>query len=326
MGNSFMGFRQLRAASLLFISLMVNLLPSHGVAEGAESLTLEREDVVSEGAKSAYSAAYSSYYFDMYGVRGASSGLYGFRDLSVALQLLTLNYKPTANWTISVIGQHIENSAVVKLNDGKTYTNRTSGAGDTTVMVARPLAAQGEWLVLSDASLSIPTGSITIPNRNFPNIMNVPVMLLGTGTFDTTFAVMPLWMHGNITVGSRLASTFRAGRNSRGYRMGDQHRLDTWAEYNVGEGFFPRVEAYYLHKESMNGSDPTLPRSPWTEFFHNRQTNYAVMAGLRFQRAITPSVNVLGQMSFPFWENAFNYDRVFIRTRYFAFLGVNGTF
>jgi hypothetical protein len=132
---------------------------------------------------------------------------------------------------------------MMKMSTGQDgFTMESNGIADTMLMTKYRLFTDDPLIPKSQASfffgLSVPTGSINEKNAKHPLVAQqddqLPYgMQLGSGTFDPTVGILyqgslsPLWW------GANLLYTGRLYNNKRGYRLGDELRLDLYAMYQV---------------------------------------------------------------------------------------------
>lgn len=275
-----------------------------------------------------WKATFNSFYFQFYGARSANNDLYGFGDLSLALQLLSVQYQISPNWNLMVMGQFLDNQSDFKTGGG-TYADRTTGPGDTLVSVTRTVVAKSDTLLFADVGVSLPTGAIDVQNKYIPNAHYIYPLQLGSGTADLNLGVTPIVTVGQVQMGSRMSSIIRTYNNYLGYHLGNQYKADAWADWNLPgalKGFSPRLLGSYTRKEAVSGNDPTLPRNMWTEVFYHPQIFWNITAALKYQTNITKDYAISGEFGVPFLQGAQNSDSLWIKTRLYANLTMSGSF
>jgi len=117
------------------------------------------------------------------------------------------------------------------------FTMRSEGLGDVMLMLKRRLRADDPLMPTRQASLllglSLPTGSIDERNADHPVASRRDELLpysmqLGSGTVDPTLGLLlqasrsPWWWGANLTWTARLYD------NDRGWRLGDEARVDLY--------------------------------------------------------------------------------------------------
>lgn len=269
-----------------------------------------------------WKANLATYYYDFQGAKAANQDLYSFSDSKLSMQLLTISYEASPNWTLMMIGQQFDNYVETNLA-GNTYKDRTKGAGDLILSGVTPLYFGGAMMVFGDVGVSLPTGSINNKTSNGGNFAYN--MQNGSGTYDAITGVTVLDIQPQYQLGSHLTGIFRTGLNSNNYHLGNLYKLDAWADYPTSSGFTPRIVGYYKHKDAISGFDSTLGRSAYTEFYHHSQINWDVSAALKYTKNLGP-VSVNAEIGKPFAQNSENIDNVVVSTDAYGTLGLSGAF
>jgi hypothetical protein len=294
------------------------LQPSEGVS------VARREHVTAAPSAPRWKASVDSYYYNFEGTHAANNDLYDFEDSELLMQLFIVQYQVSPRLSVMALGQYLDNYVETRMF-GTMFRDRTRGYGDTIVSLVPTIYASSNFVLVSDAGVSLPTGSIDEKNR-YNDQLNYPYnMQNGSGTVDGVLGITPVYFNGPINTGGRLSTFQRMGRNTNGYRLGDLYRADAWFNYNVGAGFIPRLVGYYKHKESIEGQDNTLGRSELTEFYHHTQINWDVSAGLRYQRSLGP-VTFWLEGGVPLAQDSRNRDNVVVSTDFYGNASVSGAF
>ena len=311
-------------------ALILFLSPALWALGNQTAIQMEKEqvDAPSSPPVKKWKGTFNSFYFQFYGAKGAIDDLYAFGDLSLALQLLSLEYVSRPNWKWSVTGQFLDNQAELKI-DGVTYADRTTGPGDTLISVTHTFVARENLLVFGDAGVSLPTGAFNMANKYVPQIHYIYPMQLGTGTVDPTLGFTPIMTSGPVQWGSRVATTFRLYDNSLGYHLGNQYKADTWIDWNLRgalNGLIPRLTGSYTWKDPIHGADPTIPRDRWTEVFYHPQISWNIAAALKYQVSLSSTAILSSELGVPFLQGAQNSETMWIKTRLYANVMVRGSF
>jgi hypothetical protein len=273
-------------------------------------------------------ATLTDYYYSFVGTRDADSGIYGFGNIALHMQMMSLQYNLTPTWTLMAIANHQENSVVTKFM-GTNYTDGTQGFGDTSLLAVHPLLAAGTYFLSTDFGVSVPTGSINFRSKEVPSLNYPYNMQMGSGTVDGLVALTQLWLPGPVQVGSRASADVRTGQNSNGYRLGNQYRVDAWTDYPWKYGITPRIVGYYRYKEGVVGQDSALgpvARSPLLQYYYNPQIDWNVSLAVKAQQPITKALSVGGEVGVPVAQGCLNSDLVVVSTRYYGSLFLSGTF
>jgi hypothetical protein len=292
--------------------------------EGGQSVShVAKEETLPTTPK--WSTSITSAYFDLSGSRAANNNLYSFGDYTVFTEDLKLQFTIAPGWNLMVLGQYVNNSVVVNVGS-VSIPFQTSGLGDTWIEGVHPLVAQGPFLVVADAGVSLPTGSISEQNPLAPAIHDAPFIQLGSGTFDGVFGLTSLYRNSLVTLGNRLSSTLRTGNNDEGYHLGNVYKVDGWMDVPLKYGFTPRLTGFYRLKGGMTGWDPTLPRQPLTEYYYHNQADWDVAAALRYAHSLWNNLSIIAEADLPFYQGMSNYDNVGIKTNLYGTVSLNGQF
>lgn len=96
---------------LLVVGIVFNLCGAAYADESAAELggtTVSTEESVAPAA-SKWKAAASSYYYSFEGTKEAHDNLYSFGATTLAMQMFDVQYQASPNWTVMVLGTHMEN-------------------------------------------------------------------------------------------------------------------------------------------------------------------------------------------------------------------------
>lgn len=273
-----------------------------------------------------WKASVTSYLYDFEGTKASEKASYSFNDSTLNMQLMSLQYEYSKNWTIQVMAQHLDNYVETVLPGGLVLKDRSVGLGDTFVSAITPLYMTSEMMVLGDIGLSLPTGdinqkvSINSQQNNAYNMQN------GSGTVDTVAGLTALSFQGPVQLGTHLTAIGRNGRNANGYRLGNLYRADAWVDYTTKIGVTPRLVGYYKHKEAISGQDETYrARDAYSEFYYHPQINWDLSAALKYARPVGP-VTVAAEAGVPVAQDSVNHDSVVVSTQYYGNLSVSGSF
>ncbi len=299
-----------------------------GSSENAGAGSTVKTSVVEQDQPAApkkFKAQIATYYYNLEGTRAANQNLYNFGNITIRADMLTLQYTASPKWTLMASGQWLETFVETQIF-GLNFKDSTIGFGDTYLLAMRPLWMSQQFFVFTDFGVSLPTGDISKKNQS-NKAVNYPYnMQLGSGTYDAMVAVSPVWMKPPYQVGSRLSTIVRTGENDNGYRLGNQYKLDAWAEYETTVGLAPRLVGYYKHRDRISGADKTLGRIPFLEFYHHTQINWDVSAALRFKKLFMKSFELAVEGGLPLFQESRNIDNVRVSTQYYGSLGLSGFF
>lgn len=289
-------------------------------------------NVISTTVTPKWKARMDSYFYDFQGERPHENDLYEFGDTTLKMQMMSLTYQISSQWTLMMLAQHYENFVVTKIG-GVSYKDSSRGLADTIFSGIHTRVLSPSLFVMTDVGVSLPTGSIDEKNPLDPTgETRYPYnMQLGSGTVDALAGVTTLLMQPSFQVGGRLSSILRtSGYNKNGYRLGHQYKADAWVDIPIGAtGLAPRLVGYYKHRNGIRGQDKSL-RSPaqrtFLEYYYHDQINWDVSAALRFTKSFSPTFSLTAEAGVPLAQDCINYDDVAIYTQYYGTLGLAGSF
>lgn len=263
-------------------------------------------------------------HFDFWGRQAANDNIYSFDRVTYDTQVLNLSYQFSPTFSATLSGFYNQIYAETYFS-GLLYKDKTDGFGDTTLRLSKStFGAGGIWIF--DLGASVPTGSVTEKNKNAP-ALNYPYnMQLGTGTRDIMATVMPIFPLRSHTLGAALTDTIRTGRNSQGYRKGDEINARAWYSYTFRSYFTPGIWLNYRFVNAIHGVDKTFGRSKYTEFYHNSRTFLDVTPNIRSEYALTSFLKLNGSAGLPVYQHSQNVDDIQLDLIWFAQVGLEGSF
>lgn len=303
---------------LLNFSFLVPVF-SFAAAEVNESVAQVKPD--------SWKANFSAYYYDFEGKKAARGDLYGFGGIQLQMEIFSLHYLASPEWTFGLTSYYQHNTVVTQMG-GVDYKDRSEGIGDTTLSAIHPLTVWGSTFVTLDLGLSIPTGSISEKNPNTGYAFNYPYnMQMGSGTFDPSVGITFLYYKPTVQIGSRFSTVLRTGeQNKNGYHLGNVYRWDGWLDYPLAYGFTPRLVGYFRDRAGIAGKDNTFGRIPLTEYYHHDQVDWNVSAAIKYQYAMTSKFSLVAEAALPLVQGLQNYDEVIVDTNYYGSVSVAGSF
>lgn len=282
----------------------------------------------------------SSSYFDLKGHKADDRNYYDFDKLSVRADLLNVNCGYQGGWSANLLMQHHEiytesifPQAV--LPEWKRSTDRTQGAGDTFFTFVAPMQFLGQWMVIPDFGISIPTGGIN--HKSHLSGLEKSNLAYnaqhGSGTYDVLVGGTAIWANASgVLFGNRAFAQIRTGKNSNDYSLGNLYRLDSWLDYNT-QYVTPRLVGYYRHKNPIRGFDKTRGyellavtyENAADEFYHHDQKDWSVSAALKSSTAILKTgINLTAEVGVPLAQGNMNWDNSEVITQYFGSIGLSG--
>lgn len=169
--------------------------------------------------------------------------------------LLGLRYGLTEKWALRFVVAAQDNQFQMQ----KGNVNRTvyvEGLGDCKL--------QGVYTIYKDVfhrfeaygGTTIPTGAtdLTGPDGSILNPRNQ----LGSGTFDLIPGVSYTFTKNHWTLGDRIESTIHTGKNSSGYRLGDDFSDTAVISYELIKIFSPEINMTLRNKQKNITDHPSM--------------------------------------------------------------------
>ncbi len=207
---------------------------------------------------------------------GSPTGKFMAVPTSMDMRMLnfTLGYSFSERLFGGAMFMHKNNRMAMKFSDmmsmpismGGTgeagFTMKSSGVADTMLMGKYRLFADDPLMPSRQASLffglSLPTGSIDEVNSDHPLAMRQRELLpysmqLGSGSYDPTIGILyqrstsPYWW------GINAMYTARLHDNDRGYRLGDEARVDLYGMYQFRSNLLVQLQLNIEHKDKISG-------------------------------------------------------------------------
>jgi len=146
---------------------------------------------------------------------------------------------------------------------GLRAIDESHGFGDVTVGALYAVGAVKQYRhrFLINAAVSLPTGSINAMSDGDQTAPPMPLdyrMQLGSGTFDVLPGFTYLGHTTNWAFGEEVVPRLRLGTNSRGYRLGNEMRLRSWASRRLTDWVGVSGALEYMTTGNIHGADPEL--------------------------------------------------------------------
>lgn len=178
------------------------------------------------------------------------------------MHMLGAMYAPSNKITLLAMLNYIDMNMDHITAMGGAFTTASSGFGDTKVGAIFKLMNKKEQVFHTKVGLSLPTG--TINNRDVTPASNGNAVILpypmqiGSGTFDTDVAITYLGQKPTFSWGNQLQGTFRFGKNSNNYRLGNRYDLNNWIAVKASKwvSISARLQALFVDK--IEGANPAL--------------------------------------------------------------------
>lgn len=287
---------------------------------------------------------YSYYKYDLHGTNTASTNIYGFANGTVDLHLTTATWIYSPDWTFIAFVPYMKNMVettyeTTPTGANLTLTDYTEGLGDLRLMALHPFFKDGGQSASYDVSVTVPTGSTDNYFTSSPTQRAAYNMQLGSGTPDLILGSDYVFAMGSWLTTARGQLTFRGGKNSHGYALGNEATLALGQRYvanpyvTVGgqlnykargriEG---RDEKYEIFNNYTSSLDPSI-RGDGHQFYHQPQITWD---GSLVAKVSTPSwsgVSASLEGGLPLWQDAINKDGIRFDTKYWFAASVMAIF
>lgn len=150
--------------------------------------------------------------------------------MAMEMHMVGVMHAVSDDLTLMAMLPYIRLSMDLVTNAATRFTTRSEGLGDTRLTALYVLRRWNRQQLHLNAGISLPTGSIT--NRGdtpMGSDQKLPYpMQLGSGTFDLLPGITYLGQSRDVSWGAQLGGTFRLGKNSQGYALGNRAALTVW--------------------------------------------------------------------------------------------------
>jgi len=193
-------------------------------------------------------------------------------QMEMDMHMVEVMHAPTDRLTLMAMLPYKEMTMKHLTDMGTRFKQTASGIGDVEVMGLYTLfgsvRGSGHRLILN-GGVSFPTGSTAVKDHangdpSQPEVKLEYPMQLGSGTYDLLPGLTYLGDSGPWSWGAQTLESVRLGRNSSGYRFGNDYRLSLWTAYGLTDWLAPSVRVDGRWWENIHGSDPAYGAVPHT--------------------------------------------------------------
>ncbi|MGJ8668894.1 MAG: hypothetical protein ACSHXK_05320 [Oceanococcus sp.] len=213
-------------------------------------------------------------------------------DMSMDMHMLGGMYAPSDAVTMMLMLPYIEKSmdhityqGGMGTNQLGGFTTETSGFGDAKLSALIRLCGCAGELTHATIGASFPTGSIderdeilTPMNMRPSPVLPYP-MQLGSGTYDLLTGLTHNRRIEAWSLGAQYAGTWRLGRNSEEYSLGDIHALSVWTSYQFQPVLSVSLRLKGQYQGKIDGMDARI-MAPVQSADPDRQGGKRIDAGL----------------------------------------------
>ncbi|PCI53129.1 MAG: hypothetical protein COB36_13605 [Alphaproteobacteria bacterium] len=140
---------------------------------------------------------------------------------------------------------------------------KSEGIGDIAFNASHQKHINTKAILKFSAGVRIPVGSINntgdTPRNGIGTLERLPyTMQIGSGTFDTAFALQYVCVEDELTYGATINSVVRTGKNKNDYRLGNNIGVGLWAQYAFNHWVQPAIRVNVRHIGEIKGRDASL--------------------------------------------------------------------
>ncbi len=184
-------------------------------------------------------------------------------EMTMQMHMLGAMFAPHDCVTLMAMTSYHDN--VMQMHGGGTHAHthsgndahrmESAGFGDTTFSTLIPLLQSTNTVVLLNAGLSIPTGSIAAEGDN--RILPYP-MQLGSGCFELMPGVTFYAVQSNWSFGAQTRTSIPMNENSRGYRRAPITSSTLWAAHRLNYWLSVSIRPLFESWGNIAGADEAL--------------------------------------------------------------------
>jgi len=178
---------------------------------------------------------------------------------------INLNYQWNSEIQVGITAPYIlqETDHLSSVANFDEFTLDSAGIGDISLNLSYQLPSQNtkNWEI--SVAMTLPTGSIKeqgdTPRDGSGSLEQLPyTMQLGSGTYDFPVSIQFSDHSDNIHYGAQANILIRTGKNSQGYRLGNNYGIKSWARWMTSSWFHPGISLGYRHSKEIQGIDNSL--------------------------------------------------------------------
>ena len=186
-------------------------------------------------------------------------------EMTMQMHMFGLMFAPHDRVTLMAMTSYRDN--VMQMQGGGTHAHihsgndvhrmESAGFGDTTLSGLIPLFHSQSMVVLLNAGISIPTGSIEAEGGN--GILPYP-MQLGSGCFELMPGVTFYAVQSNWSFGAQTRTSIPMNENNRGYRQAPMTVSTLWAAHRLNDWLSVSIRPLFESWGNIAVEDRTLNR------------------------------------------------------------------
>ena len=181
--------------------------------------------------------------------------------MTMDMHMVHVMYAPTESLTLALATQYIKNEMDHRTRMGAVFSTQSEGIGDTTIAANYLLPSTSDAVMMVNAGLVLPTGSINKKDFVAPagvvQVLPYP-MQLGTGSYQLQGGFTYMATAGNNGYGVNGQLKVPMDTNSEGYRVGAQAHLESWYHVPLHDQLSANLGLAYDWQEKIHGKDDRL--------------------------------------------------------------------
>jgi len=181
-------------------------------------------------------------------------------SMPMDMHMLGAMYGLSDNITLMGMVSYADNSMDHLIRNGREFTTRSSGIGDTKLSAMVSLFDTDHHKVHWQLGVSLPTGSTT-ERDDTPTMQDAFLpyaMQIGSGTYDILPAITYSGKNDTLSWGAQLNAVVRTGDNDEGYTLGDRLGATSWIAKDVNDHLSLSLRVNYQDKDAIDGRNPAL--------------------------------------------------------------------
>ncbi|MBT5904014.1 MAG: transporter [Opitutaceae bacterium] len=180
--------------------------------------------------------------------------------MDMGMQMVGLMYAPSDQVTLMGMLNHTEISMDHIVRNGRTFTTRTSGIGDTGLGALWSIQKTDSHQVHLNLGITLPTGDLDVRDATpmGPNSLLPYAMRLGSGTYDLKPGITWTFLGEGWSAGAQGIATVRLNDNKYNYTLGDRVDLTAWVSYSIHPSVSISARVSYADWQNIDGADTRL--------------------------------------------------------------------
>jgi hypothetical protein len=338
-----MNFFKYSIATLSLMTCIGTFAETSAKSAQETQTSVTQTSAIAAAAAPRFVTSYNTYHYNLKGDRGANTNIYKFGKSTVDVNLLSVTWLYSADWTFVGIMPYLTNKVEtiyepVSGGLNLTLTDVTKGPGDLLLMGVTPLSMLNSWAPMLDMGLSLPTGSIDQNFTSSPNQRASYNMQLGSGTPDFVLGTTLTKTLGQFTNSARAQGTLRGGKNKNGWALGNELQLKASSYYGINSNLSVGFAANYKNRGAVVGRDEkyeifnsysgtvSQAKGDGHQYYKGSQVNWDANAVAKAQTPFSKTVTGSVEFGLPVAQGLQNKDDVELKTQWYGAASLNAVF